>query len=385
MSDEPQKRVIIFATTYYPLVGGAEVALKEVSDRLPGWQFDLVCAKIQHGLKNTEKIGNITVHRVGFGRPWDKFLLPFLGPFVALQATSFKLPSATWSLMASWGGFTALVYTWLRPGAKLLLTLQEGDPLEHYAKRAGKLEFLHHKIFQRADAVQAISKFLADWAVKMGFKGTPEVVPNGVDIAKFAHKISSDERAALRQSFGFASDDIILVTASRLSLKNGIDDLIRSLTYLPSNFKALIAGEGEDGEKLKVLVEQKGLRERVAFLGKKTHDELPGILQSADIFVRASLSEGLGNSFLEAMAAGLPIIGTPVGGIPDFLSDGETGVFCQPRNPESIAIAVKRIQQEPGLRERLIETGQALVKDEYDWEGVSSRIDRMLKLLTSAA
>lgn len=370
------KRIIIFSTAYFPLVGGAEVAMKEVTDRLPDWQFDLICAKIKPGLSSTEKIGNVTVHRAGFGTPSDKYLLPIFGTWKALW---LGRADGIWSLMASYGGFTALVYTWIKPRTKMLLTLQEGDPLEHYAKRAGKLEFLHEKIFKRADAVQAISRFLGGWATKMGFKGTPEIIPNGVDIAKFTKRSSPEERVRIRQGFGYADGDIVLFTASRLSLKNGIDDLVRSLTNLPQEYKALIAGEGEDGEKLQVLVEQKGLKERVIFLGKKSHDELPALIQASDIFVRASLSEGLGNSFLEAMAAGVPIIGTPVGGIPDFLTDGETGVFCQPRDPASIAKAAQRIQSEPGLREKIIRQGEAVVRERFDWEGIARKIDAMLR------
>ncbi len=376
------KRVLIYSTAYFPLVGGAEVAMKEATDRLEGYDFHMVCAAIKPGLKRVERIGNITVHRCGLGKPFDKMLLPVGGAIKGWWLMRKEKTPVVWSLMASWGGFAALAFTWLRPGAKLLLTLQEGDPLEHYAKRAGKLQFLHEKIFKRADAVQAISNFLADWALKMGFKGKPEVVPNGVDIAKFTQRISSEKRAELRRGFGFSENDVVLVTASRLSLKNGIDDLIRSLAHLPPNFKALIAGDGEDKDKLHVLAEQKGLKERVVFLGSRSHDELPAILQSAEIFVRASLSEGLGNSFLEAMAAGLPIIGTPVGGIPDFLADGETGVFCRPRDPESIAAAAKRIQEEIGLRERLVKQGESLVKEKYGWEGIAGEMNRILSGLT---
>jgi glycosyltransferase involved in cell wall biosynthesis len=216
----------------------------------------------------------------------------------------------------------------------------------------------------------------------MGFRGTPQIVPNGVDIANFTRAITPERRAELRRGFGFAPDDIILVTASRLSLKNGVDDLIRSLLFLPPQYKALIAGSGEDGDKLRVLTQQKGLSERVKFLGQRGHAELPEILQSGDIFVRASLSEGLGNSFLEAMAVGLPIIGTPVGGIPDFLTDGETGVMCQPRDPESIARAALRIVNESSLRAKLVEKGAALVKEKYGWEGIAKNIGSILQNLT---
>lgn len=372
------KRAIIFSTTYFPLVGGAEVAMKEITDRLPDWQFDLICAKIQPGLSSNEKIGNVTVHRVGFGTSIDKFLLPVFGPLKAFFMKGSS-EAVVWSLMASYGGFAALVYTWLRPKAKMLLTLQEGDPLEHYAKRAGRLQFVHKKIFARANKVQAISRFLAEWATTMGFKGTPEVIPNGVDLKSFANFTDVERRRReMRASWNVQDTDVVFVTASRLSLKNGIDDLIRSLSFLPASYKVVIAGEGEDREKLTTLVEQKQLQDRVRFLGKRGHDELPTILQSSEIFVRASLSEGLGNSFLEAMAANVPIIGTPVGGIPDFLRDGETGVFCQPRDPESIARAVRRIQEEPGLREKITRQGAALVRERFDWDGIADRIGALL-------
>lgn len=374
------KRALIFSTTYFPMVGGAEVAMKEITDRLPDWRFDLMCARIQSGLPDEEKIGNVMVHRLGIGHPVDKYLLPILGAWKAFWMTGTE-HAVVWSLMASYGGFAALAYTWMRPGAKMLLTLQEGDPVEHYAKRAGALNFLHPWVFERANAVQAISRFLADWATKMGFKGTPSVVPNGVDIARFTERITPERRDDLRRSFGFGGSDTVLVTASRLSLKNGIDDLIRSLTHLPADVKALVIGDGEDREKLTVLTGHKGLTDRVVFAGARNHDELPALLQSADIFVRASLSEGLGNAFLEAMAAGLPIVGTPVGGIVDFLVDGETGVFCAPRDPESIANAVRRIQNEPGLRERLVQRGGALVRETYDWTNVAREMDVMLTSL----
>ncbi len=384
-----KQRVLIFATTYFPLVGGAEVAVREVTDRLPDFDFDLICARVRPGLASKEKIGNVMVHRVGFGVSLDKYLLPILGP---IKAFFLDRAPIIWSLMASYGGFAALAYTWLRPRAKMLLTLQEGDPLEHYAKRVGVLRFLHEKIFARADAVQSISRFLADWARKMGFKGEPVVIPNGVDVEKFGRRAEPvprllrgiGRRESLRKSYGFSDDDTVLVTTSRLSLKNGVDDLIRSLVSLSPHVKCLIAGDGEDAEKLRVLTEKKGLVNRVVFLGSRSHDELPGILQASDIFVRASLSEGLGNSFLEAMATGIPIIGTPVGGIPDFLTDGETGVFCQPRDPESVAAAVRRIQEEPGLRERLIANGERLVRAQYEWNGIANRMREMLMSLAGS-
>ncbi len=374
------RHVLIFSTAYLPLVGGAEVAMKEVTDRLPGWQFDLICARIRPGLPSTEKIGTVMVHRCGFGKPIDKYLLPLFGVWRAFRVAGFT-PVVAWSLLASYGGFAALLYGWLRPRTKLLLTLQEGDPLEHYAKRAGRLQWLHQQVFKRANAVQAISQFLGAWAVRMGFRGTPVIIPNGVDLARFSVRFTSEDRRVLRQSLGFLEEDRILVTASRLSLKNGVDDLIRSLTSLPLKYKVLILGEGEDREKLQTLVEQKGLSARVVFLGQQSHDALPRLLQASDVFVRASLSEGLGNAFLEAMMAGLPIVGTPVGGIPDFLEEGKTGVFCQPRDPESIARAVLKFE-DSALRQTCLREGEAMVRARYAWDLIATQLGKMLEELS---
>ena len=373
------KKVLIFSTAYFPLVGGAEVAMKAVTDRLSDWEFHVITAKIQPGLQRTERFGNTLVHRCGFGHPIDKYLLPLFGVLRALRIAKKEDVQAIWSLMASYGGFAALVYTWVRPKTKMLLTLQEGDPLDYIAKRVGVFHRFFKQIFERANAVHAISHFLATWSVRMGFKGTPKVIPNGVDVARFTAAYEPSTLSQLRADWHVTKEDILIVTASRLVLKNGTDDLIRSLTSLPKEYKLIIAGDGDDRDKLRVLTEQKQLADRVVFLGSLSHDQLPAVLKACDIFCRPSLSEGLGNSFLEAMAAGLPIIGTPVGGIPDFLTDGETGVFCQPRDPESIAKAALRIQTEPGLRERLIKQGAELALKGYDWESISKGIGQMLK------
>jgi glycosyltransferase involved in cell wall biosynthesis len=372
-----KRRVLVFSTAYFPLVGGAEVAMKEITDRIPGIHFDLVCAKISPGVASKERIGNVTVHRVGFGHPTDKFLLPVAG---TLRAFLLGEPDVVWSLMASFGGFAALTYTWLRPSARLLLTLQEGGPLEHYNRRAGPFSFLHRMIFRRADAIHAISHFLADWAVNMGARAALEIVPNGVDLARFGKRVTAEERSSLRQSYGFKDDDVVVITASRLTFKNGVDDLVRafSLPQLPEQYKVLIAGDGEDRVRLQKLVESNHLQKRATFLGLISHEDLPRLLQAGDIFVRASRSEGLGNAFLEAMAVGLPIVGTPVGGILDFLTDGETGVFCRPDDPVSIAAAIRRVADDPDLRQRLIRNGARLVHEKYDWDGIAARVQNIL-------
>jgi len=370
------KRILIFSTAYYPVVGGAEVALNELTDRMPSMRFDLVCARLKKGLADHERIGNVEVYRVGFGYSFDKYLLPIFGPLCALRFAPEG--TAVWSMMASYAGFASLFYCWMRPSTNLLLTLQEGDPLETYSRRLGLFGFLQTWLFKRANRVQAISRFLGEWAVRAGHRHPVEIIPNGVDIDSFSKPISAERRRELRTGLGFTDEDIVLVTASRLSLKNAVDDVIRALPALSMRVKFLLIGVGEDEAMLRTLTDELGVNERVVFAGHRSHAELPELLRASEIFIRPSLSEGLGNAFLEAMAADVPIIGTPVGGIPDFLADGQTGILCEPRNPESIVKAVDRLLAEPGLRSRVVEQGAKLVKDDYDWKKISKQMKDLL-------
>ena len=109
------------------------------------------------------------------------------------------------------------------------------------------------------------------------------------------------------------------------------------------------------------------------------NNELPQYLAASDAFVRPSLSEGLGISFLEAMAAGLPVIATPVGGIPDFLKDGITGLVCEVSNPVSIADCVKRLMSNPNLRQELSKWAREAIVERYSWTKVVGDISEVFK------
>ncbi|MCG2809755.1 MAG: glycosyltransferase family 4 protein [Candidatus Portnoybacteria bacterium] len=369
MANNQAKKILVFSTAYLPLVGGAEVAVDEITKRLPDWRFDMITAKIRRGLADFERVGNVNIYRVGFGFSFDKYLLPFLGLLKAKRLEKENHYNLTWSIMASFGGFLGLRFKKKYPNKPWLLTLQEGDTPEYISKRVGVFKKWFEQIFKRADYFQAISGFLYDWALKMGAKAG-EVVPNGVDLEKF--KV---------QNFDIKDNKKLILTVSRLVGKNGIEDLIRAGRYLDFPFRILIAGEGPDEKKLKNLAEELNLQDKVLFLGHISHSDLPKYYSMVDVFVRPSLSEGLGNVFLEAMASGLPVIGTPVGGIPDFLEDGETGLFCEVQDPQSIAEKIKKILEDVELRKTLIENGLNLVREKYDWDKIALEMKRIFQNL----
>ncbi|HMT22107.1 MAG TPA: glycosyltransferase family 4 protein, partial [Promineifilum sp.] len=142
--------------------------------------------------------------------------------------------------------------------------------------------------------------------------------------------------------------------------------------------------DGEDRERLRWLTKELGIEMRVVFAGGRANDKVPELLRIADIFVRASRSEGQGISFLEAMVSGVPTIGTPVGGIPAFLTE-ETGWLCQPGVPESITDAIRRILAPPKavLDQKLANTVE-FVRKNYDWKTITEEMRALFDRVANA-
>ena len=391
------KRILIFATAYYPFVGGAEVAVKEITDRIPEAEFDLLTLRFDSVQPRQERIGNVNVYRLGWSRPapspadllrWplkpNKYLFPFLACAAALRLHKQKPYETAWAIMAAYAGFGALFFKLLKPQVRYVLTLQEGDPIPEILRKVGWLKPLFRAIFTKADAVQAISNYLGRWARDMGFAGEPRIVPNAVDYAFFSREIPQPDLDALKSSLGKRSGDIFLLTTSRLVRKNAASDVIRALPYLPENYFFLVLGDGPEETELRRLAETEGADKRVKFLGFIAKKDLPAYLKISDVFVRPSLSEGFGNSFVEAMAAGLPVVATPVGGIVDFLFDPAegldkaTGKFCRPHDPESIAEAVRWFREHPEETRKITENARQMVREKYDWQIVAGEMGKIL-------
>lgn len=168
----------------------------------------------------------------------------------------------------------------------------------------------------------------------------------------------------------------IIISTSRLVKKNGLDSLIRAVALSINDdisCRLIIIGEGPERDYLQSLINNLDLNEKVALIGYLDQAPMINYLKKADIFVRPSRSEGLGNSFLEAMAMGIPVIGTPVGGIIDFLQDGETGLYCAVDDPSTIAAAIKKLLTDKALREKIVTNAYQLVRDHYRWELIAKQ------------
>ena len=384
------RRVLILTTAYLPEVGGSELAIKNITDRLPEIYFDLITSRPPAGgsknIPEYEKMGNVNVYRMGNFISRFYFLLPknFLPIAIFSKAYqlmhkygSYNIIHAYQASQAAGGGW---LLKWKYPNISFLVTVQEGKILN---RQLWLVRFFRYLIFKKADAVTVISNYLAKYVKSQNAKIPIEVIPNGVDLERFKVKNGLLRRSSLgyegREKLKIADKNII-ITVSRLVEKNGIGDLIEAMAIVISEIpdaKLMIIGKGPLEKSLRLKVKILKLEDGIKFLGEISNDSIFEYLAEASVFVRPSLSEGLGTAFIEAMAAGLPIIGTLVGGIPDFLKDGETGLFCKVADPKDLAEKITRLLKDEQLREKIINNAKTLVVQKYDWNIIANEFAKV--------
>lgn len=179
-------------------------------------------------------------------------------------------------------------------------------------------------------------------------------------------------------------DGFLWVSTGRLRSEKGFDVLLKAMKLLRETHPAAtlaIAGDGSDGDALRTQAQQLQLGKSVAFLGFRR--DVPAVLRSGDGYVLASRAEGLGTAILEALAAGLPVVATRVGGIPDSVRHENTGLLAEPEDPESLARSMRRIMDEDDLRRRLAESARRMIREEFAEERLVAQTlefyERMLK------
>jgi UDP-glucose:(heptosyl)LPS alpha-1,3-glucosyltransferase len=196
-------------------------------------------------------------------------------------------------------------------------------------------------------------------------------IPNGINLARY-DPANATSRARVRLSFGVPKDvSLLLFVGSQYRLK-GLEFVIRALAEMDTHAVLLVVG-GDTAAPYKRLAEQLGVRDRVIFAGARS--DLPSIYPAADAFVLPTLYETFALVCLEAMASGLPVLASPVGGIEDYLIDGENGFHIR-RDASDIAAKLDRLLGDSGLAARVRERGLATAKN-YAWEKIARQYLRL--------
>jgi len=221
---------------------------------------------------------------------------------------------------------------------------------------------------KKASRVIAVSQHEAAVLAALGVdQGKIRVIPNGVDLGEFAR---------LPQSRG-GDGPIVGLSVGRIdSDQKGLDTLVRAVALLSGSPRLEIRLVGEDWggtERLRSLAQRLGVSDRLTFVGKLSRAELLQEYAQAQFFVLPSIFEPFGIVLLEAMAAGLPVIASRVGGIPEIVEEGRTGLLVEPANPGAIAEALRHLCRDEALRRSMGRSARERAM-RYDWDLIVPRI-----------
>jgi sugar transferase (PEP-CTERM/EpsH1 system associated) len=192
--------------------------------------------------------------------------------------------------------------------------------------------------FEVADAVQTVSGQLRDYvARRTGFSpGRIQVIRNGVDATRFHPDAAI--RGETRKRLGLCDDEVCLgCVANLLPVKDHVT-LLRALAATPMQgvpWRLLLIGTGSEEAALRRFADAHFAAGRVTFLGAS--DDVPQLMRAMDVFVLPSVAEGICNSLLEAMATGTPVVATAVGGTPEVIEDGRSGILVRPEDPQGLS------------------------------------------------
>lgn len=228
------------------------------------------------------------------------------------------------------------------------------------------------KVLDEADAVVGVSQALVDRMIELGASSDRcHLIPNGVNLNEF--------RPINRSSSGYPSRRLLAV--GNLKPEKGFPSLLEAVNILKSEHPDLrlsIIGSGPEESRLRAKCSQLGIEDNVTFLGAIAHSEMPEHYRRADVFCLSSLREGCPNVVMEALATGIPVAATPVGGVPEIVEDGVNGFLAYDHSPEAIAHAITQVIERAWIPDEIRSTIA-----NRSWEKVSDEIEAVFQEVVS--
>jgi phosphatidyl-myo-inositol dimannoside synthase len=240
----------------------------------------------------------------------------------------------------------------------------------------------------RTAAVTAPSGDLLERARRLGASGLRELIPYGADARALEADPGEVER--LRERLGLGSDDVVVAGVGRLIPVKGFEYLVEAhmkARIARPELRLVLVGDGDLREELRARARSLDAADTVIFAGMVERDEIPAYLAAADIVVVPSVRyggyvDGLPNVALEAMAAGKPLVATRVGGLPELVRPGETGLLVGEKDADALADAIVTLAREPDMRARMGDSGRALIRDSMSWDSVAERFESVYERVT---
>jgi L-malate glycosyltransferase len=281
----------------------------------------------------------------------------------------------TFLLTASLYGRTAAIWA----GVPIVI----GTEVNIYEQKRPHHVFAERLLMKATDAVVASANSVRDYYIEQvhADPARVEVIYNAVDWAALN---TTTTRAATRAATGISADAQVITIIARLTEQKAHGVLFDAVERTPGleGAHVLVVGDGELREALVARVERSTLAGRVHFAGARR--DLGDLLAASDVFVMPSLWEGLPLSLVLAMGAGLPVVATRVAGIPEIVSDGESGLLVTPGDSVSLGAALARLAHDAALGARLGAAAREFVRPRFGADGYVARVTALYDRLLAA-
>ena len=367
--------------------GGAPAVLLEVLQRCDTSQFE---HHIATGLSQAPEDDMIPFAKdTGFRVVVIPSLIRDIHPFLdiyALLKLYFLIRKGRYDIVhchTSKGGFIGRLAARLAK-VRVIIYSPHGDIFEGYFGKIKTRFFIWLERFSArfTDKIISLTKSGIEPYIKAGIgqKSQFDYIYNGVDVERLRKR--KVDRIQKRQEIGVENDCFLVVTAGRLVPVKGHTYLITALaqviTAIP-NIRLVFLGDGELRGELLGQVKTLGLEKQVLFPGMRS--DVPEIISCSDLFVLPSVNEGFGVVLLEAMAMRCPIVATNVGGVPEVVLDGETGILVPPGDPVQLAGGIIRLLKDTSLALKMAECGYQRLKACFDIRETVSKTEHLYKEL----
>ena len=369
-----QTRLCIVTHTFLPHVGGIERVVYEQSKRLLQRNYEPIVVTNRIDTPKHYVVDGINVECYESLNTGFRLGIPYSIPTVTSLEIFLKAVKSSKIVHAHGHPYlTSLIAAKLAKRYSKPFVLTQHNTFIEYDSIFDNIERLNDlavgkETLKEADKIIAVSNATKNYVLSLGAK--PEkvkVLHNGVDLVRF--RPLAGKREEMRRKLGISQNSIVVLTVRRLVYKNGIDTLIESANIaVKKNPKIvfLVVGKGPDLNKVQMRIEQLGIENNFRFTGFVKDEDLPFYYNAADFFALPSKSgEGLPLVALEAMACGLPVIATDVGGISEILME-DYGKLVLPNQPELLAKAVLEFCS-VDLSSRKLEI-RAVMEEKYSWD-----------------
>jgi glycosyltransferase involved in cell wall biosynthesis len=207
-------------------------------------------------------------------------------------------------------------------------------------------------------------------------------LPNFLEERAFTH-VPLEERSARRRSWGVPQDAFVIGSVARLAPEKNHALVLRALQRLEEDVHLVLIGAGPSRRALEELAKELQIERRVHFTGQLVGTD--NLHQFFEVSVLCSRSEGFPNAVIEALAAGCPVVATPVGGVPEVISQGQTGLLVPVDQPDALAASVQELRRDAALRKRLSEAGPARARGKYHQTRVIAQLEALYQELAREA